>query len=39
MLVFLLDYKKGVKKIDNSSWIGVGYNIVYGNPVIAREIS
>jgi hypothetical protein len=27
----------GLKKIDNSSWIGVGYNIVYGNPVIAPQ--
>jgi hypothetical protein len=27
----------GPKKIDNSSWIGVGYNVVYGNPIVAPQ--
>jgi hypothetical protein len=30
-------YNHSAKKIDNSSWIGVGYNLAYANPIIAPQ--
>jgi phosphoenolpyruvate carboxylase len=27
----------GGKKIENSGWIGTGYNIAFGNPIVAPE--
>lgn len=30
-------YNHSAKKINNSSWIGVGYNLAYANPLIAPQ--